>query len=141
MIPLSEANREEVCRLLVDYLGFPAHETAQRLRGTEQGYSQTISRVALLNGKMIGIILATYHGMMAAIEGTVVLPEHRHTWVASALKYHIMHALIAKNVKFVQFSASESQHRDTANFGRRLAQARVVKTVSAAVLDLRQPNE
>jgi hypothetical protein len=95
--------------------------------------------VALLNGKMVGVILATYHGIMAAIEGTVVLPEHRHTWVASALKYHIMNALIAQNVKWVQFSASETQHRDTANFGRRLAKARVVKTVCTAVLDLRQP--
>ncbi|HEY4282481.1 MAG TPA: GNAT family N-acetyltransferase [Chthoniobacterales bacterium] len=139
MIPLSEANRGEVCRLLIDHLGFPARGTADRLRGTEQGFSQTISRVALLNGKMVGVILATYHGIMAAIEGTVVLPEHRHTWVASALKYHIMNALIAQNVKRVQFSASESQHRDTANFGRRLPKARVVKTVGTAVLDLCQP--
>jgi GNAT superfamily N-acetyltransferase len=139
VIPLSEANREEVCRLLVDYLDFPVQGAAERLRGTEKGYSQTISRVALLNGKMIGVILATYHGIMGAIEGTVVLPEHRHTWVASALKYHIMNALIAQNVKWVQFSANESQHRDTANFGRRLTKARLVKTVGRAVLDLRQP--
>ena len=38
-----------------------------------------------------------------------------------------MHALIDQNVKFVQFSASESQHRDTANFGRRLSNTRIVK--------------
>ena len=139
VIPLGEANREEVCRLLIDYLGFPAHGTAERLRGTEKGFSQTISRVALLNGKMVGVILATYHGIMGAIEGTVVLPEHRHSWVASALKYHIMRALIAQNVKWVQFSASETQHRDTANFARRLPLTRVVKAVSTAVLDLHQP--
>jgi GNAT superfamily N-acetyltransferase len=138
VIPLSEANREEVCRLLIDYLGFPAQGAAERLRGTEQGYSQTISRVALLDDKMVGVILATYHGIMGAIEGTVVLPKHRHTWVASALKYHIMNALIAQDVKWVQFSASEIQHRDTANFARRLPRARVVKTVSPAVLDLNQ---
>jgi GNAT superfamily N-acetyltransferase len=139
MIPLQDANREEVCRLLIDYLGFPAHGTAERLRGKEQGFSQTISRVALLNGKMVGIILATYHGTMGMIEGTVVLPEHRHSWVAPALKYHIMHALIDQNVKWVQFSASEIQHRDTANFGRRLPKTRVVKIVGTAVLDLRRP--
>ncbi|MFL6514253.1 MAG: GNAT family N-acetyltransferase [Chthoniobacterales bacterium] len=139
VIPLSEANREEVCRVLIDYLGFPAHGTAERLRGTEHGFSLTISRVALLDGKMVGVILATYHGIMGAIEATVVLPEHRHTWVASALKYHIMNALIAQNVKWVQFSANDIQHRDTANFGRRLPKARVVKTVGTAVLDLRQP--
>lgn len=139
MIPLKDANREEVCRLLIDYLGFPAHTAAERLRGTEQGFSQTISRVALLDGKMVGVILATYHGIMGAIAGTVVLPEHRNSWVAPALKYHIMHALIAQNVKWVQFSASETQHRDTANFGRRLPRARVVKAVSTAVLDLRKP--
>ena len=69
MIPLKDANREEVCRLLIDHLGFPASGTAERLRGTEQGYSQTISRVALLDGKLVGIILATYHGAMAMIEG------------------------------------------------------------------------
>jgi GNAT superfamily N-acetyltransferase len=138
MIPLAEANKEEVCRLLIDYLGFPAQGTAERLRGTEQGFSQTISQVALLDGKMVGVILATYHGIMGAIEGTVVLPEHRHSWVASALKYHIMNALIAQNVKWVQFSANDSQHRDTANFGRRLPKARVVKTVGTAVLNLRQ---
>ncbi len=140
MIPLREANKEEVGQLLIEYLGFPAQGTADRLRGTtDQGFSQTISRVALLNGKMVGVILSTYHGTMAAIEGTVVLPEHRHTWVASALKYHIMHALIDQNVKWVQFSASDTQHRDTANFARRLPQTRVVKTVGTAVLDLSQP--
>jgi len=139
VIPLSEANREEVCQLLIDYLGFPAHATAQRLRGTEQGFSQTISRVALLDGKMVGVIISTFHGIMGAIEGTVVLPEHRQTWVNSALKYHIMHALIAQNVKWVQFSANQTQHRDTANFGRRLPKARLVKTVGTAVLDLRHP--
>jgi len=138
MIPLKDANREEVCRLLIDHLGFPPQGTAERLRGTEQGYSQTISRVALLDGKMVGVILATYHGAMAMIEGTVVLPGHRHSWIAPALKYHIMHALIDQNVKFVQFSASESQHRDTANFGRRLPNTRIVKSMNAAVLDLRQ---
>lgn len=139
MIPLKDANREEVCGLLIDHLGFPPQATAERLRGTEQGYSQTISRVALLDGKMVGVILATYHGTMGMIEGTVVLPGHRHSWIAPALKYHIMHALIDQNVKFVQFSASESQHRDTANFGRRLPNTRIVKSMSAAVLDLRQP--
>jgi GNAT superfamily N-acetyltransferase len=138
MIPLKDANREEVCRLLIEHLGFPAHTAAERLRGTEKGYSQIISRVALLDGKMVGVILATYHGIMGAIEGTVVLPQHRNSWVAPALKYHIMHALIAQNVKWVQFSASESQHRDTANFGRRLPRARVVRAVSTAVLDLRK---
>lgn len=138
MIPLAQANKEAVCRLLIDYLGFPAQGTAERLRGTEQGFSQTISRVALLDQKIVGVILATYHGIMGAIEGTVVLPEHRRTWVASALKYHIMNALIAQNVKWVQFSANDSQHRDTANFGRRLPKARVVKIVGTAVLDLRQ---
>jgi GNAT superfamily N-acetyltransferase len=139
VIPLSEADRAEVGRLLIDYLGFPPQGTAERLRGTGHGFSQTISRVALLNDRMVGVILATYHGIMGSIEATVVLPEHRHTWVASALKYHIMNALIAHHVKWVQFSASETQHRDTANFGRRLPKARVVKTVRTAVLNLVEP--
>jgi hypothetical protein len=39
----------------------------------------------------------------------------------------------------VQFSANQTQHRDTANFGRRLPKARVVKTVGIAVLDLQRP--
>jgi hypothetical protein len=136
MIPLSEANREEVCRLVMDNL--PTHGVAERLRGTEQGFSQTISQVALLDGKIVGAILTTYHGIMAMIEGTAVLPEQRHSWVNSALKYHIMQELIARGVKWVRFSASDTQHRDTANFARRL-KARVLSKVGRAVLDLNQP--
>ncbi len=133
MIPLKDANREEVCRLLIDHLG--VNGVAERLRGTEHGFSQTISQVALLDGKIVGVILASYHGVMAMIEGTAVLPNHRHSWVTPALKYHIMHALISRGVQWVRFSANDVQHRDTANFGRKLG-GRVVKKVSGAVLNL-----
>ena len=137
VIPLMEANREQVCRLIIDNLGFPSQNVAERLRGTEHGFSQTISRVALLNEKMVGATLMTYQKAVASVVGTAVLPEHRHSWVNAALKYHVMQELISRGVKWVRFSASDKQHRDTANFARRI-KARVLGKVSAAVLHLNQ---
>ena len=135
VIPLKEANREEVCRLIIDNLGFPTQNVAERLRGTEHGFSQTISRVALLDRKMVGATLMTYQKAVASVVGTAVLPEHRNSWVNAALKYHVMQELIARDVSAVRFSANETQHRDTANFARRIG-ARVRSKVSGLVLNL-----
>ena len=135
VIPLKEANPEEVCRLIIDNLGFPSQNVAERLRGTEHGFSQTISRVALLDGKLVGAILMTYHKAMAMVAGTAVLPEHRNSWVNAALKYHALQELIIRDVSTVRFSANDNQHRDTANFARRIG-ARVLGKVSAMTLDL-----
>lgn len=135
VIPLKEANPEEVCRLIMDNLGFPSQNVAEGLRGTEQGYSQTISRVALLDGKMVGATLMTYQKATATVVGTAVLPEHRNTWVNAALKYHVLQELIVRKVERVRFSASETQHRDTANFARRI-KAKVLSKVSAVVMNL-----
>lgn len=136
VIPLKEADREEVCRLIMDNLGFPSQNVAEGLRGTEQGYSQTISRVALLDGKMVGAILMTYQKAMASVAGTAVVQEHRNSWVNAALKYHAMQELITRDVKWVRFSASEKQHRDTSNFARRI-KAKVLSKVRAVVMDLK----
>ena len=136
IVPLKEANREEVCRLIMDNLGFPSQGLAERLRGTEHGFSQTISRVALLDGKMVGATLMTFQKAVATVIGTAVLQEHRNSWVNAALKYHVMQELIARDVKWVRFSASETQHRDTSNFARRI-KAKVLSKVSAVVMDLK----
>ena len=135
IIPLSEAPREEVCRLVIDNLGFPSEHVAERLRGTEHGFSQTISRVALLDGKLVGALLITYHKVMASVDATAVLPYHRNTWVNAALKYSAVEELIARGVTRVRFSANSIEHRDTAKLARR-TNARILKTVRAATLNL-----
>ena len=135
IIPLSEAPREEVCRLVLDNLGFSSQHVAERLRGTEHGFSQTISRVALLNGKLVGALLITYQKALASVDATAVLPHYRHTWVNAALKYFAFEELIARGVERVRFSANSAQHRDTVNLATR-TKARVLKTIFIAALDL-----
>ena len=135
VIPLKEANREEVCRLIMDNLGFPSQSLADRLRGTEHGFSQTISRVALLDGRMVGAILMTFQKAVASVVGTAVIPQHRYSWVNVALKYHVMQEVIARDVRWGRFSANEERHRDTANFARRI-NARVLGKISAVILHL-----
>jgi GNAT superfamily N-acetyltransferase len=135
IIPLSQAPREEVCRLVLDNLGFSSQHVAERLRGTEHGFSQTISRVALLDGKLVGALLITYQKTLASVDATAVLPHYRHTWVNAALKYSAVEELVARGVKTVRFSANSTQHRDTAKLARR-TRARVLKTICVGILDL-----
>ncbi len=119
VLPLSEAPREDVCRLVLDNLGFSSEHVAQRLRGTEHGFSQTISRVALIEGKLVGAILITYQKALASVDATAVLRQHRHTWVNAALKYSLVEELIARDVKMIRFSANSADHPDTANMAAR----------------------
>jgi hypothetical protein len=135
IIPLSQAPREEVCRLVLDSLGFSSQNVAERLRGTEHGFSQTLSRVALLDGKLVGALLITYQKALASVDATAVLPGHRRTWVNAALKYFAFEELIARGVERVRFSANSAQHRDTVNLATR-TKARVLKTICLATLDL-----
>ncbi|MEY2485010.1 MAG: Acetyltransferase family [Verrucomicrobiota bacterium] len=135
IIPLNESSRDEVCRLVLDHLGFSSQHTAERLRGTEHGFSQTLSRVALLDGKLVGALLITYQKALASVDATAVLPEHRHTWVNAALKYSAVEELIARGVERVRFSANSEQHRDTTKLVTR-ANARVLKTIRLGTLDL-----
>jgi acetyltransferase (GNAT) family protein len=135
VIPLSEAPREEVCRLVLDNLGFSSRHVAERLRGTEHGFSQTLSRVALSNGKLVGALLITYQKALASVDATAVLPGHRHTWVNAALKYFAFEELMARGVERVRFSANSAQHRDTVNLARR-TKARVLKTICVGLLNL-----
>ena len=135
IIPLSEAPREEVCRLVLDNLGFSSQHVAERLRGTEHGFSQTLSRVAMLNDKLVGALLITYQKAVASVDAMAVLPHYRHTWVNAALKYFAFEELIARGVERVRFSANSAQHGDTVNLARR-TKARVLKTICFATLDL-----
>jgi GNAT superfamily N-acetyltransferase len=135
IIPLSEAARGEVCRLVLDNLGFSSQHTAERLRGTEHGFSQTLSRVAVLDGKLVGALLITYQKALASVDATAVLPEHRHTWVNAALKYSAVEELIARGVQRVRFSANTIQHADTAKLIRR-TNARILKAVRVPTLNL-----
>jgi GNAT superfamily N-acetyltransferase len=140
IIPLSEAPREEVCRLVLDNLGFSSQHVAERLRGTEHGFSQTLSRVAVMDGKLVGALLITYQKALASVDATAVLPHYRHTWVNAALKYSAAEALIARGVEKIRFSANSAEHRDTANLAMRTGRtrARVLKTISVGTLDLGQ---
>lgn len=135
VVPLGKASREEVCRLVIDHLGFPSEHVAQRLRGAEHGFSQTLSRVALLDGKLVGALLITYQKALAWVDATAVLPDHRHTWVNTALKYSAMEGLIARGVERVRFSGNFAEHRDTAKLAAR-TNARVLRTIRLATLDL-----
>jgi GNAT superfamily N-acetyltransferase len=138
ILSLSEAPREEVCRLVLDNLGFSSQHAAERLRGTEHGFSQTLSRVALLNGRLVGALLITYQKALASVDATAVLPHYRHTWVNAALKYSAVEELIARGVERVRFSANSADHRDTAKLARR-AKARVLKAICVGALDLERP--
>jgi GNAT superfamily N-acetyltransferase len=135
IIPLSQAPREEVCRLVLDNLGFSSQHVAERLRGTEHGFSQTLSRVALLDDKLVGALLITYQKALASVDATAVLPHYRHTWVNAALKYSAVEELIARGVERVRFSANADAHRDTAKLVVR-TKARVLKTIFVGTLDL-----
>jgi GNAT superfamily N-acetyltransferase len=135
IIPLSQAPPEEVCRLVLDNLGFSSQHAAERLRGTEHGFSQTLSRVALLNGRLIGALLITYQKALASVDATAVLPHYRHTWVNAALKYSAVEELMARGVERVRFSANSADHPDTAKLARR-TKARVLKTICVGALDL-----
>jgi GNAT superfamily N-acetyltransferase len=135
IIPLSQAPREEVCRLVLDNLGFSSQHVAERLRGTEHGFSQTLSRVAVLNGKLVGALLITYQKALASVDATAVLPHYRHTWVNAALKHSAVEELIARGVERVRFSVNSAEHRDTAKLAVR-TKAHVLKTICVGTLDL-----
>jgi hypothetical protein len=135
VIPLSEAPREEVCRLVLDNFGFSSQHVAERLRGTENGFSQTLSRVAILDGHVVGALLITYQKALASVDATAVLPHHRHTWVNAALKHFAVEELLGRGVKAVRFSANSAEHPDTTKLAARTS-ARVLKRIRVASLNL-----
>ncbi len=135
IIPLSESRRDEVCRLILDNFGFASQQVANRLRGTEHGFSQTLSRVALLEDQLVGALLISYQNARASVDATAVVPEHRHTWVNAALKHSAVQELMARGVALVSFSANSEQHRDTVKLAQR-TRASVVKTVATVALPL-----
>ena len=135
VIPLSEAPREEVFRLVLDHFGFSSQHVAERLRGTEPGFSQTLSRVALLDGKVIGALVLTYQKALSTIDATAVLARYRHSWVNLALKHSAFEELQARGVKKVRFSANAEAHRDAINMAGRV-KARELRRTCMAVLNL-----
>ena len=135
VIPLSEAPREEVFRLVLDHFGFSSQHVAERLRGTEHGFSQTLSRVAVMDGKVIGALLLTYQKALATIDATAVLANYRHSWVNLALKASVVKDLQARRVEKLRFSANAEAHPDTINMARRL-KARELRKTCMAVLNL-----
>jgi GNAT superfamily N-acetyltransferase len=135
VLPLSQVPGENVCRLMIDYLGFPSEAVAERFRSTEHGFSQTLSRVALLDGKIVGAFLITYQKAVATIEATAVLPAHRHSWVNVALRFSAVEEGLARGVERIRFSANGNLHRDTVNHAARI-KARVLKTIRQPTFNL-----
>lgn len=135
IVPLSEAPREEVFRLLLDHCGFSSQHAAERLRGAEHGFSQTLSRVVLLDGKVIGALLLTYQKALVTIDATAVLARHRHSWVNLAVKQSAFEDAHARGVKKVRFSANREAHREPINMARRV-KARELRKTCIAVLNL-----
>jgi GNAT superfamily N-acetyltransferase len=135
IVPLTDAPKEEVCRLVTDQLGASLQHVAERLRKTEHGYSQTLSRVALVGDKVVGAVLMTYQKAVAWVDAIVVLPNHRNGWANAALKQAVFEDLAARGVKSVRFSANSGTHRDTANLARR-TKAQALKTTCVATMDL-----
>jgi len=135
IVPLSEAPREAVCRLVLDHFGFTSEYTARRLQGTEHGFSQTLSFVAMIGGQVAGAVLGTYQKRFFTVEATAVPHGFRGGWANVALKHAMAKNLAARGVEALRFSAQTNTHRDTVKFALRSGAKLRYATLSYA-LDL-----
>ena len=135
VIPLDQARPDDVCRVILENLGYPAQHLADRVRRAEYGFSQTISQVALLDQRVVGALLITYQKAVASVDATAVLPQYRHTWVNAALKHFAVEELIRRRVKRVRFSANSVEHRDTVKLIHRV-KGTVLKAMRLPTLTL-----
>jgi GNAT superfamily N-acetyltransferase len=128
IIPLANAPVEEVSKIVLDTRAFVSAQMEQRFRRNEHGFSQTLSPIVMVDGRVVGATLITYQNDVAMIDAAAVAPEWRNTWISVVMKNTIGTWLRDRGVREMRFSANPVLHRDTAKYAKRSG-ARVVKTI------------
>jgi hypothetical protein len=130
IIPLYEADLEAVTRLHLAQLGGDAATLMRRLRGEgPDAFSARYSRVLLVDGRMMGFILAHRASRdVAHVDANVVEPSLRGGWANIWLKLEATRGAISIGVKTFVFTTFD-HYADTRSFTEKL-QGTTVRTMA-----------
>jgi GNAT superfamily N-acetyltransferase len=119
VVPITEAEPDQVAQLVATQFGVPPQEIARRLvPGALSGFDRELS-LALLNGDVLcGAMLASRSGSLLVVEINVVAPDWRRGWTNSMLVEAMARRGRAAGIELFRFCCQEHV-TDTINLGRR----------------------
>jgi hypothetical protein len=120
--PLYQANRDQVLKLHLDYLG--GNETALRHRlepGHPEAFHPRYSRVLFVGDRVAGCVLGRRTTQKNAIvDAVIVASEWRGGWANAWLKLEATRSAMSQGVEYFQFTTFD-HYRDTRSFTRHFA--------------------
>ncbi len=128
IVPLDEADLEQVAGLQVSQLGGNIQRLKARLRGKGPSPCHPrLSRCLIKGDQVVGILLARLEEpKVAAVDAVVVSPEVRGGWVNTWLRFDSATNALAQGVEKILFRTF-SAHTDTRNMARKMG-AELLKT-------------
>ena len=119
LVSLDEAPLEEVRNLVLRHLGGLPLGISRRLREGPRGYDRDLSVVLMMDGKVMGVLLARIENGVKVTDVVVVAPEMRGSWANLFIKQASLEKTIAAGIEITRYSADVQKHPDTAKQGLR----------------------
>lgn len=130
IVPLYEADLQEVARLHLAQLGGDPATLSQKLRGDVPGsFAARYSRVLLVDDRVVGFILGHRVARdVVHVDANVVAPEVRHGWANVWLKLEATRGALQWGIKKFVFTTFD-HYADTRSFTERMSGVTVRTTV------------
>jgi N-acetylglutamate synthase-like GNAT family acetyltransferase len=121
IVPLYEADREQVLRLHLDHLGGDRESLDQKLSGRGRGaFHLRYSRVLLVGDQVVGCILTHLQPpRVAVVDANIVTPEFRGGWANLWLKLEATQGALALGITHFHFTTFD-HYADTRSFTAKL---------------------
>jgi GNAT superfamily N-acetyltransferase len=138
IVPLKEADANEVLHLHLQYLGGDRRLIRPLLTGqAPDAYHPTYSRVLMLDGRAVGFTLGRVSGNVCEIDANVLHPSVRMGWANLLLKMEATDVLLRDGIDTIHYFTLQ-QHSDTQRVSRQVG-ARLVQTLVQMRRDLESP--
>ena len=130
IIPLYEADAQEVARLHLAHMGGDPKVLTQKLRGDVHGaFAARYSRVLLVDGRVVGCILGHRVARdIVHVDANIIAPEIRGSWANVWLKLEATRGGLLWGIRTFVFTTFD-HYTDTRSFTERMQGVTVKTTV------------